>query len=117
MRKTLAELGNDAQPKAIQEHLKKKFNVDMDTKLISTYKSSILKGGAKKTGVTRQPVASAPATAPVPAPAPTPTRAKVTPKVGATNGRISVEDIRVVKELLGRIGTEAVKELADVLSE
>jgi hypothetical protein len=117
MRKTLAELGNDAQPKAIQEHLKKKFNVDMDTKLISTYKSGILRDAGKKRGSVRQPAASAPATAPAPAPAPTATRAKASPRAGTMNGGISVEDIRAVKELLGRIGAEAVKELADVLSE
>jgi len=32
------------------------------------------------------------------------------------NGGISVEDIRAVKELVGRIGAENVRELVDVLA-
>jgi hypothetical protein len=105
VRQALAELGNDAQPKDIQGFLKRKFGLDMNTKFISTYKGTILRGAAKKGGVVRRTAATAPAPA------------KAALKVGAVNGAISVEDIRAVKELVGRIGAESVKELAGVLSQ
>lgn len=115
VRQTLAELGNDAQPKDIQDHLKKKFDLDMDTKMISTYKSSILRDAAKKSGIIRQPAAPAPE--PTPAPSKTPAPPKASPRVGGTNGGISVEDIRAVKGLVEKLGAEAVKELAEVLAQ
>ncbi len=105
VREALAELGNDAQPKDIQDLLKRKFGLDMNTKFISTYKGSILREAAKKGGGARQQTATAPALA------------KASPKVSATNGTITVEDIRAVKGLVDKIGAGAVKELADVLSE
>ncbi|HEV3263721.1 MAG TPA: hypothetical protein VG013_43200 [Gemmataceae bacterium] len=42
---------------------------------------------------------------------------KTLPKVGGTNGGISMDDIRTVKELLGRIGVDGVRELAEVLAQ
>ena len=61
--RALGELGNDAQAKAIQDFLKRRFDLDMTTKHISTYKGSILKEAARKSGVIRQPAATAPAPA------------------------------------------------------
>jgi hypothetical protein len=54
-----------------------------------------------------------PAVAPAPAPAPP----KASSQVAAMNGGIRVEDIRAVKAVVEKIGAEAVKELADVLSD
>jgi hypothetical protein len=105
VRQALAELGNDAQPKDIQGFLKRKFGLDMNTKFISTYKGSILRGAAKKGGVVRRP--SARVSSPP----------KAVLKVGAVNGGISVEDIRAVKELVGRIGADSVRELAELLAQ
>jgi hypothetical protein len=104
VREALAELGNDAQPKDIQDFLKRKFGLDMNTKFISTYKGSILREAAKKGGAGRRLAARAPAP-------------KASLKVAGRNGGIGVEDIRAVKGLVDKIGAEAVKELADVLSE
>jgi hypothetical protein len=104
VREALAELGNDAQPKDIQDLLKRKFNLEMNTKFISTYKGSILREAAEKGGGARQQTAKAPAP-------------KSSLKVAGTSGGISVEDIRAVKGLVDKIGAEAVKGLADVLSE
>jgi hypothetical protein len=106
VRDALTELGNDAQPKDIQGFLKRKFNLDMTTKFISTYKGTVLREAAKKSGVIRQP-----AVAPAPAPPKAPS------KSGGTNGGISVEDIRAVKGLVEKIGAEALKELAEVLAQ
>jgi hypothetical protein len=109
VRDALGEMGNGAQPKDIQGFLKRRFNLDMDTKFISTYKGTILKEAARKSGIIRQPAATSPAPAPV-----TP---KASRQAGATNGGITVEDIKAVKELVGRIGADGVRELAEVLSK
>jgi hypothetical protein len=109
VREALGELGNDAQPKDNQDFLKCRFNLDMTTKFISTYKGTVLREAARKSGIIRQPAAR------VSSPAPAPPKAS--PKVVGTNGGISVEDIRAVKGLVEKIGAEAVKELAEVLSD
>jgi len=64
-------------------------------------------GGTGKSGIMRTPSATSPAPAPP----------KALPKIAATNGGISVEDIRALKELVGRIGADSVRELAEVLSD
>src|SRR5581483_7905519 len=64
VRDALDEMGNDAQPKDIQGFLKRRFGLDMDTKFISTYKGTILKEAARKSGVTRRPAAVAASSAP-----------------------------------------------------
>ena len=43
VRQALAELGNEAKPKDIQDFLRREFQLAMDTKMISTYKGSLLK--------------------------------------------------------------------------
>jgi len=59
VREAIAELGNDAQPKDIQDFLKRRFNLDMNTKFISTYKGTILRSAARESGVIREPAAAA----------------------------------------------------------
>lgn len=103
VRQALGELGDDARTKDIQGFLKRRFNLDMNTKMISTYKGSILKEAARKSGIIRKPAATSPAPA--------------TPKVAQANGAIGMDDIRAVKELVGRIGVDGVRELAEVLSK
>jgi hypothetical protein len=107
MRQALGDLGNDAKPLDLQKHLKSKYGVDMDTTLISTYKSTIKKAG--QSAVIRRPQRRAKAAAPA-APAPAQQLAR------AANGGISMEDIKAVKELADRLGTDRVKELAEVLA-
>jgi hypothetical protein len=96
MRKALADLGYEARPLELQKHLKAKYATDMDTKTISSYKSTLSKQAAAQSAVTRKPAASA-AVAP------------------AANSGITVEDIKAVKELAERLGADKVKELAEVL--
>ena len=104
VRDALGELGNDAQPKDIQDFLKRRFDLEMNTKFIGTYKGNILRGKSGKSAIMRSPAV---------APAPP----KASSQVAAMNGGISVEDIRAVKAVVEKIGAEAVKELADVLSD
>ncbi|HKI35084.1 MAG TPA: hypothetical protein VKA46_24720 [Gemmataceae bacterium] len=109
VRDALHELGNDAQPRAIQDFLKHRFDLDMNTKFIGTYKGTILRGKSGQSGIMRTPAATAPAEVPVPP--------KASPQVGGTNGGISVDDIRAIKALVDRLGADGVRQVAEVLSE
>ncbi len=100
VRKALSTLGHDALPKAIAKHLVKKHGLEMSLKMISTYKSKLL----KEMGESASPHPSAP-TAPVPA-------ARTKPTVG---GSIQLDEIRAVKELADRIGVARVRDLMGVL--
>lgn len=99
----LAGLGNDAMPVAIQDYVKSTFGLDMNTGLISNYKSNILKkGGARKAGAGKKNGRVAATTA----------------TTGSAAGAgISVEDIRAVKELVDRMGADRLRELAQVLAK
>jgi hypothetical protein len=100
VRQALHSLGNDARPKDIQDFLQREFQLHMDTKMISTYKGSILKA-ASRSRLMRAPAARARAAAAAP----------------NRGGDITVEDIRAVKELGDRIGVEKVRAIMDVLYE
>jgi hypothetical protein len=97
VRQVLHEFGNKTPPKQIQEHLKSKFGLSMDTKMISTYKGSILKSG-RMSGVMRRP------------------GARPAARAAGHNGGLSVNDIRAVRELVGRIGADNVRELTAMFS-
>lgn len=95
VRRALTELGKDAANKELQEFLKSRFGIEMETQNISNYKSSLKAAG--KSAIIRQPVEAA-----------------VEPM--ATGG-ISLDDIRAVKELLDKVGAEKVRQLAEVLGK
>ena len=96
VRRALTELGNDALPAAIQKHIKEKFGVQMDPNMISNYKSAIK--SATKSAIIRSPKAST----------------KVSTKAA---GGLTPEDVRAVKELVGKIGADQVRQLAEVLGK
>ncbi len=58
MRDVMAELGDDAKPLAIQSALKDRFGLEMNTKMISTYKGHVLRKAAGQSAVLRSPVAA-----------------------------------------------------------
>ena len=95
VRRALTELGKDAANMDIEKFLKSEFGIDMDTKMISNYKTHLK--AASKSAVTRKPAEAA--AAPM-----------------ATEG-ISLDDIRAVKELLDKVGSEKVRQLAEVLGK
>jgi hypothetical protein len=103
VRQALTQLGDDAKPKELQGFLKKTFHLDMDTKMLSTYKGMILKDAARKSAIMR-PLAAG-------------TRATPPARAVAVNGGISVDDIRAVKELVDKIGRDSLRALAEVLSK
>jgi hypothetical protein len=90
VRQTLAELGSDAKPLEIKEHLRSRYSISMEPGMISNYKSTIKSGG--KSSLIRRPK-------------------------GAHLGDFSIEDIQAVKAVADRIGAEKVKQLAHVLAK
>jgi hypothetical protein len=103
VKRTLAALGPDAMPLAIQEYVQKHFGIGISTAVVSAYKKE-LKARAKKKPAPKPPVQPAPQSS-VRQPAPTP----------AKNG-ISLEDIEAVQGLVGRVGPDQLKGLIDLLS-
>ena len=98
VRRALAELGNDAKPLQMKDFIKSHLRMEKNADHISTYKSSLLRAGRAK---------KKPGPKPNAAPAPARTTAQ---------GAISVDDVRAVKELADRIGSDKVRQLVDVLS-
>lgn len=103
MRQVLDAHGVDIKPLEIQEHLKKQFGIDMDTKLISTYKTTIT---TKKKGKKVKKKMAASVDVPQAAAAP----------IARTRG-ITIDDIHAVLKLANRIGAEKLRELAEVLAK
>ena len=95
IRRALAKLGETAMPTEIQEIIKKQFEVEMTTKLISVYKSKLAKRKSKRG---RKPsVAAAPAE-------------------GSVQDAISLRDLRSLKELKARHGSSRLQELLQLVS-
>src|SRR6266481_4171441 len=96
MRRALAELGGAAENQDIQKFLKSRFSLDMDVKMISGYKT-YLKAASKSAAIRKpgRPATAAPVVA----------------------DGITLDDIRVVKEVVNKIGADKVRSLAAVLGE
>lgn len=104
MRQVLDAYGTKIKPLEIKDHLKKQFSIDMDTKVISSYKTSIL---SKKKGKKGKKVRGSQATTPQTSPAAPVSR----------SGGITLDDIRAVKELADRLGADKLRQLAEVLAK
>jgi hypothetical protein len=102
VRRSLSHLGNDAMPLEIQKYLKSEFGIDMDTSMISNYKSAVKTAG--KSAVIRRPAAAT--VAPVAAAA-----------TSSDAGGITLEEIRAVKAVVDKFGADKVLKLAGVLSK
>jgi hypothetical protein len=90
VRQALQDLGADAKPKAIYEHLKSKHGVDIPTPMISSYKSTILGKGAGRSGSVR---------------------------VGrGGGGSVSLSDVQEVQQLIDRVGAPQLQQLIKVLA-
>jgi len=92
MRKTLAALGNDAMPGAIDDYLRKEFGILMSPGMIANYKSTIKSEGSKSRLISRS----------------------VTRKIA---GEFSLEEIQSVKEVADKIGADKLRQLAQVLGD
>jgi len=89
----------------IQAYVESEFGIDMNTNVISAYKSMLKakKPAAKAAKAATAPAANGAKAAHAPASKPA--------------GGISMDDIRAIKEMADRIGANKVKELADVLGK
>ena len=118
VRQAMAKLGKNAKPLELQSYIKKEFGIEMTADHVSTSKGDILrkkkakgkaKGASKAAAATgaqpaaAKPVAAKPATA--------------TTGNGKTGSSIGLEDIAVVKGLVGRVGPEQLRSLVDLLAK
>jgi hypothetical protein len=113
IRLALKELGKDATSLAIQGYVKNQFGLEMTRKHITKYKGEERREQAAK----KQPKKSPnPANKPEPKPQPNP--APFSPSKQSTGvGGIRLEDIQALKSLLGRVGSNELRKLIDVLSK
>jgi hypothetical protein len=125
VRRALAELGQDATRTEIQSFVKERLGIEMNADVVSTYKAHIARKAAKTTPVSAAAAQNKPApmprakSSPAPVakkPAP-PAKKKPAPATGrnGTAGAIGLDDIRAVKDLVGRVGPDSLKTLIEVL--
>ena len=110
VRRAMGTLGRNAKPAAIRDHAKNQFGMDLSADLISTYKGEInrkKKGKSKKKGAKKS---QAPTAAAAPA--------KQAPRSPARSAgaAISLEDMRLVKDLVARVGVDSLKGVIELLS-
>ena len=113
VKRALTTLGRKAKPTQIRAWVRSQFGMDLSNDLISTYKGEILhkKGGkGKKTAAAKKEQTGATAK---PAPA---AKAALRPAAGKATAAISLDDLRVVKGLLARVGADGLKGAIDLLS-
>ncbi len=93
VRDALKELG-DASPKEMQAWIKTKYNVEIKTQMLSSYKSN--EGKKKKKGAKRGPK----------------------PKVanGGGGGSIAVDELMALRKLIVRVGADQVQSIVKALS-
>ena len=91
VREALQQLGGEAKPKAIQEHVKAKHGVDIPPTMISSYKSTILRTDSGRSTSGR----------------------------GGRGGGVSVSlaDVEQVQRLIDRVGANQLQQLIRVLSK
>src|SRR5262245_47749776 len=102
VRRALKELGKDATPSAMRPWIKQQFGIEMSNDHISTAKGEILRGKGKK---------KSHAKATTPARQPAKPTASVASRPRPAAGTISLDDVRLVKELLARISPAALRGL------
>jgi len=110
VKQALAELGKGAKPLQIRAFVKDRFGAELNTNLISYYKKTLAgkrarkkkRAGPKAGGPPgQQPAAVPPAQARAPA---------------AARSGISLDYVRLVKDLVARIGAEQLRTLIDLLA-
>jgi hypothetical protein len=136
VRKALDKLGKKAKPLAIQSHVKQEFGVDMTADHVSNYKGKILRGDTGKKKAAKPKKAARPKKAEVAKAAAQKTAApkpagkkkgkrkakKKAPKPVAAGGRsaatgLSLQDVQITRDLLGRVGAAQLRSLIDLLAK
>jgi hypothetical protein len=105
----LQDLGNEAKPLQIREHIKKRYHIEMSLDHISTVKGEILretgqaKPAAGKPTVPQRPIRKEDS-------------AKGAKAPGEREQGINLKDIETVKDLVERVGAASLKKLIDVIA-
>jgi hypothetical protein len=108
VRQAMNALGSDALPSEIQKYIKDNFDVEMNTNMISSYKSTIReKAGLpssrrkKKRGRPKKTAATATATA------------AAIPAV--PRDAVPWKDLHTIKDIVGRLGKKGLRDLVELL--
>jgi hypothetical protein len=96
VRRALGALGHHAKPVALHSHILREFNLDIQPNMISSYKSTILKG--KSTGKKRG------------------RKPKSEVAAGNATSGVNIKDLKAIKELMMRLGAGHVRELLELLA-
>jgi hypothetical protein len=107
VRRALKALGKGATPSALRPWIKQQFGIEMSADHISTAKGEILrkrygKGKKKKTADKAK------------APAHRPEKSAAPPS--SVPGTVSLDDVRLVKDLVARVGPEQLRGLIDLFA-
>ena len=124
VRRALQDLGNEARPLQIREHIKKRYHIEMSLDHISTVKGEILRETGQAKPAARKPPstpsAAAKPSAQQPAVPQRPIRKEDSAKGAKAPGEreqgINLKDIETVKDLVERVGAASLKKLIDVMA-
>jgi hypothetical protein len=110
VRRALKALGKGATPSALRPWIKQQFGIEMSNDHISTAKGEILrgKGGKGKTKAAGQARTAARQPARPAAP--------LSSGPGPAAGTVSLDDVRLVKALVARVGPGQLRGLLDLLA-
>jgi hypothetical protein len=110
VRRALGDLGRDAKPLELKDHILKRYGIEMSAEHISTEKRKALlqgagKGKAVAAGAPAQPSAARTAEPRVPASTP-----------AAESALVGLDDVVKIKDLVDRVGASSLKQLIDVFA-
>jgi len=109
VRRALRALGKGATPSAMRPWISQQFGIEMSADHISTAKGEILRGkGKKRTAGKGNEAKAASAVGKAAAPS--------SSGPGPAAGTVSLDDVRLVKDLMGRVGAEPLRSLIDLLA-
>src|SRR5262245_52101937 len=109
VRRSLAKLGKDAKPAAIQADIRERFGLEMTPGHITTTKGELRREAAKGKAAPRKP-GRPPRAKLEAAPAQRPAKAG-----GGDGPAVLLEDIQALKGLVQRVGADHLKALIDLL--
>lgn len=119
VRRALQDLGREAKPLQIRDHVKQHYHIDMGLDHISTVKGEILRETGQAKPTAEKPTTAKPA-APQAAAAKPPIHNEESAKAAMPQAMgiqgIALTDIETVKELLQRLGATSLKKLIDVMA-
>jgi hypothetical protein len=119
VRRALQDLGREAKPMPIRDHVKQHYHIDMGLDHLSTVKGETLRETGQANPTAEKPATTKPVAPQAAAARPALHKAEsakaARPQAAAAWG-IALTDIDTVKELLQRLGATNLKKLIDVMA-